>query len=103
MVDCLVCRYWSERIQESRTDGRDQGAIDREKDLMAVLRTHQSGAFVSRFPRLLRDPVVQELVSADQVPAFCDPLRPRTLTDDKWFRTENKGTGIRSGYRTVSG
>ena len=61
MVDCMVCRYWSERLEETRTLGRAKRARKQQRRLMVTLRTHQIGACARSFPDLLRDLVKQEL------------------------------------------
>jgi hypothetical protein len=84
MVDCAVCRYWSERIEETRTHGRAKHALKQSRRLMLTLRTHQSGACAHRFPELLRDLVKEELELPDNAPCFCDPARAPILTDSRW-------------------
>ena len=81
MVDCVVCRYWSERLEEARTHGRAEGALKQERRLMVALRTHQFGAYARRFPDLLRDLVMQELELPDKALSSCDPVHARILTD----------------------
>jgi hypothetical protein len=83
MVDCVVCRYWSERLDEARTHGRSKSALKHERRLMAALRTHQFGACARRFPDLLRDLVKQELELPDKTPGFFDPARTPILTDSR--------------------
>jgi hypothetical protein len=81
MVDCVVCRYWSERIEEARIHGRAKHALKQSRRLMATLRTHQFGACARRLPDLLRDLVNEELELPDKAPGSCDPARARILTD----------------------
>ena len=83
MLDCVVCRYWSERLEEIRTHGRAKRALKQERRLMVVLRTHQFGACARRFPDLLRDLVKQQLELPDKAPGSCDPARARILTDSR--------------------
>ena len=73
MVDCVVCRYWSERLDETRTRGKN--TLQEETRLIAALRRHQSGSCACRFPDLLRDLVKQEVELPDIAPDFCDPGR----------------------------
>jgi hypothetical protein len=82
MVDCMVCRYWSERLEETRTHGRAKRARKQERRLMVTLRTHQFGACARRFPDLLRDLVNLEL--PDKAPGVCDPSRARILMDSQY-------------------
>jgi hypothetical protein len=81
MVDCVVCRYWSERLEETRTHGRAESALKQERRLMVALRTHQFGACARRFPDLLKDLVTQELELPDKTPGSCDPASARFLTE----------------------
>lgn len=81
MADCVVCRYWSERLNEARQRRRDKSALKQEDRLTAALQTHQAGACACRFPGLLSDLVMQELKLADWAPDFCDPLRTRFLLE----------------------
>jgi hypothetical protein len=60
MVDCVVCKYWSERLEKTRTHGCAKSVLKRERCLMAALRTHQFGACACRFPDIFRDLVRQE-------------------------------------------
>jgi len=83
MVDCVVCRYWSECLDETRTRGRAERALKRERRLMVALRTHQLGACARRFPDLLRDLVKQDLELPDKAPGFCDFARVRILADSR--------------------
>jgi hypothetical protein len=82
MVDCVVCRYWSERMEEARTHGRTDSAFRQEKRLKVALRTHQFGACARRFPDLLRDLVKEELELLDNASGSCDPSCARILIDD---------------------
>jgi hypothetical protein len=59
MFDCVVCRYWSERLEEAGTHSRAKSALKQERSLMVALRLHQSGACAYRFPDLLSDLVKQ--------------------------------------------
>jgi hypothetical protein len=81
MVDCAVCQYWSERIEETRTHGRAKLALKQARRLMVTLRTHQFGACARRLPDLLRDLVREELEVPDKAPGSCDPARARILAD----------------------
>ena len=81
MVDCVVCRYWSERLEEARTHTRDERALKQERLLTAALQKHQSGACARRFPDLLRDLVKEELDLQGKATGSCDPARARILTD----------------------
>jgi len=83
MVDCVVCQYWSERLEETRTHGYDKNALDQERRLRAALRTHQNGACASRFPELLRDLVMQELELPENAPDLFDPLAALQLRDSQ--------------------
>jgi hypothetical protein len=85
MVDCVVCRYWSERLEETRTHGCAKRALKQERRLMVALRTHQFGACARKFPDLLRDLVKEELGLSDKAPVFCDPARARILTDGPFY------------------
>jgi hypothetical protein len=82
MVDCVVCRYWSERLEEARTHGRIDSAFKQERRLKVALRTHQFGACARRFPDLLRDLVKEDLELPDNSSGSCDPARARILIDD---------------------
>jgi hypothetical protein len=81
MIDCVVCRYWSERLKETRTHRRGKSAIKQERRLMVVLRTHQVGACAIRFPDLLKDLAKQKPDQLNKAPGFCDPARARILVD----------------------
>jgi hypothetical protein len=48
MVDCVVCQYWSWRLEETRARGNN--ALKEETRLIATLRRHQCGACACRFP-----------------------------------------------------
>lgn len=76
MIDCVICRYWSERLEEARLRAHCTNANLEEKRLLAALRSHQFGACAHRFPDLLGDLVKSEPAS----PELCDPLRMRILT-----------------------
>lgn len=71
MVDCMVCQYWSERLEEIRARGKH--TLKEETRLIATLREHQCGACACRFPDLLRDLVKQELEPPDIASVFCGP------------------------------
>lgn len=92
MFDCVVCRYWSERLVEARTHGGDKNALEHERSLMAALRTHQSGACARRFPDLLRDLVKQQPELPVRVRRICDPARARILTDSRYGEFEVMAT-----------
>jgi len=79
MADCVVCRYWSERLEENRALGRSKRALKQERRLMMTLRTHQIGACARKFPDLLRDLVKEELDLPDKTLGSCDPARARIL------------------------
>lgn len=79
MVDCIVCRYWSERLEEARAHRRSKRARKQENCAVAALRTHQDGACASRFPDLLKNLVKHELMPTDNAPSVCDPVRVRIL------------------------
>ena len=81
MVDCVVCRYWSERLEETRTHGRADSALKQERLLMETLRTHQSGACARRSPDLLRELVKEESDQPDRTLGVYDPARARILID----------------------
>jgi hypothetical protein len=81
MVDCVVCRYWSERLEEARTHGRTDGVFKQERRLRAALRTHQFGACARRYPDLLKDLAKEELELLDSAPGVYDPGRALNLTD----------------------
>jgi hypothetical protein len=83
MVDCAVCRYWSERLEEARTHSSAERALNQERRLMEALRTHQFGACARRFPDLLRDLVKEELELPDKATGSCDPVRSRILVDSR--------------------
>ena len=80
MVDCVVCQYWSERLEETRARGKN--ALKEETRLISALRRHQCGACACRFPDLLRDLVKQELELPDIAPFFCGPGRAPMLADN---------------------
>jgi hypothetical protein len=79
MVDCVVCQYWSWRLEETRARGNN--ALKEETRLIAALRRHQCGACACRFPDLLRDLVKQELELPDIAPFFCGPELAPMFTD----------------------
>jgi hypothetical protein len=83
MVDCAVCRYWYERIEETRTHYRAKRALKQERRLMVALRTHQFGACARRFPELFGDLIEQRLEMSDDAPGVCDPLCVRILSDSR--------------------
>ena len=84
MADCVVCQYWSERLEETRTHRRGKSALKQERRLMVSLRTHQFGACACKFPGLLADLVRQEPEQPDKAPAFGDSVHARILTDSRW-------------------
>ena len=81
MINCVVCRYWFERLEETRTHRRGKNALEEERRLMVALRTHQVGSCACRFPDLLRDLAKQELELPEKAHDFCDPARARILVD----------------------
>ena len=87
MVDCVVCQYWSERLEETRA--RDKNTLEEETCLMAALRGHQSGACACRFPDLLRDLVRQELELPDMAPVFCGRGATPMLADSMSGNSEH--------------
>lgn len=84
MVDCAVCRYWSERLQDTRAHGRLKRGLKQQRRLMVALRNHQFGACARRFPDLLRDLVKQERELPGKSPNHYDPARTRILTDSRY-------------------
>jgi hypothetical protein len=84
MVDCVVCRYWSERLEEIRTHSRAKPAVKQERRLIVALRTHQFGACARRFPDLLGDLVNQELEAPDKASGACDPALARILAKSRF-------------------
>jgi hypothetical protein len=83
MVDCVVCRYWSERLEETRTHRRGKNAPEEERRLIVALQTHQGGACACRLPDLLKDLAKQELELPDRAHTFCDPARARILVNSR--------------------
>lgn len=79
MVDCVVCQYWSERLEGIRAHG--DYTVKEETRLIAELKRHQCGACACRFPTLLRDLVKEELELPDMTPVFSVPGRAPTLTN----------------------
>jgi hypothetical protein len=79
MVDCIVCRYWSERLEEARRHRHSKGAPNEKKSVIAALQMHQGGACASRFPDLLKDLAKYEDEMPDKTPGLHDPLRVRIL------------------------
>ena len=55
IIDCVVCHYWSERLEMTRAHPLSTlGAFEEEKRLIAVLKGHQSyGACARRLPDVL--------------------------------------------------
>jgi hypothetical protein len=55
IIDCVVCHYWSERLEMARAHPLSTlGAFEEEKRLIAILKGHQSyGACARRLPHLL--------------------------------------------------
>lgn len=84
MVDCVVCRYWSERLEETRTHHPSKSALELERRLTTALRTHQVGACASRFPDLLRDIAKEEPGLPHKGLGVCDPARSRILVDGRY-------------------
>ena len=79
MVDCIVCRYWSERLEEARRHRHSKGALYEAKRVIAALQMHQGGACACRFPDLLKDLAKHEVQVPDKTPGVHDPLRVRIL------------------------
>ena len=79
MVDCIVCRYWSERLEGARRNRRSKRAPNEEKRAIAALRTHQCGACACRFPGLLKDLVKHEIELPGKTRRPLDPVRVRIL------------------------
>jgi hypothetical protein len=79
MVDCVVCRYWSERLQEAGRRRRNKRESNEEKRAIAALRAHRRGACASRFPDLLKDLVKHEPETPNKSPGLCDPMQVRIL------------------------
>ena len=81
MVDCAVCRYWSERLEENRTHLRAEGALEERERLIEAFQIHQRGACACRFPDLLKDLVKQQPKLPDTAPGAFDPSRTAILVD----------------------
>ena len=79
MINCVVCRYWSERLEQARSHRNSKRMHEREKRVFAALRAHQRGACACRFPGLLEDLVRRESELPKKASGFCDPLRIRVL------------------------
>lgn len=79
MVECVICRYWSERLEEARRRSRGKRGPNEENLVIGALRTHQCGACACRLPDLLKDLVKGEVELPDKTPSFCDPLRIRIV------------------------
>jgi hypothetical protein len=79
MVDCVVCRYWSERLEEARRHRHSKRARNEEKRVIAALQMHQGGACACRFPDILKDLAKHLVEMQDQNPGLQDPLRVRIL------------------------
>jgi hypothetical protein len=75
MIDCVICQYWSERLEETRMHVHGTNASEEEKRLLAAFTSHQFGACACKFPDLLRDLAKTEPAT----PELCDPLRVRIL------------------------
>ena len=89
MVECVVCRYWSERLEETRAHPPDKSALKLVRRLLVSLRTHQFGACARRFPDLLKDLVKQEREVPDKAPdLYYDPARVRILTNSQFGEFE---------------
>lgn len=95
MTDCIVCRYWSERLEEARAHRPRKRARHEENCVLAALRTHQRGACASRLPDLLKELVKHQLRPPDKPPSFCDPLRVRILA--------TASTAISGWHQSTSG
>ena len=81
MVNCVVCRYWSDRLRETRAHRRSKELHGEERCLIAALRTHQVGACACRFPKLLKNLVAQEQPVQRRRSAICDPMPIRILRE----------------------
>jgi hypothetical protein len=81
MVNCVVCRYWSERLRETKAHRRTEDLYGEERCLIAALRTHQVGACACRFPKLLKNLVAQEQPVQRRTSGICDPMRIRILRE----------------------
>ena len=79
MINCVVCRYWSERLEQARSHRQGKRMHEKEKHVFAALREHQRGACACRFPDLLMDLVTREPELSNKAPGSCDPLRIRVL------------------------
>jgi hypothetical protein len=79
VINCVVCRYWSERLEEARKYRHSKGVPDEEKRVIAILQMHQGGACACRFPDLLKDLAKHEVQVPDKTPGVHDPLRVRIL------------------------
>jgi hypothetical protein len=55
IIDCVVCHYWSERLEMTRVHLLSTlGDFEEEKRLIEVLKGHQSyGACARRLPHIL--------------------------------------------------
>jgi len=79
MINCVVCRYWSERLEQAKSHRHGKRMNESEKHVFAALRAHQRGACACRFPDLLKHLVKREPKLPKKAPGFCDPLRIRVL------------------------
>ena len=67
MIDCIVCHYWSERLEDTRSRRSTLNVRDEERQLIAVLRGHQrEGACATRLPRLLPHLVKRAILLSDE-------------------------------------
>lgn len=79
MVECVVCRYWSERLEEARRRRRGNGPLNEENRVIGALRKHQCGACACKYPHLLKHLVKGEPWLPFKTPNFCDPVRIRII------------------------
>jgi hypothetical protein len=79
MIDCVVCRYWSERLEQARSQRHGKRMHESEKRVFEALRAHQRGACACRLPKLLKDLARREPELPKKASGFCDPLRIRVL------------------------
>lgn len=79
MVECVVCRYWSERLEEARRRRRGNGPLNEENRVIGALRKHQCGACACKHPHLLKHLVKGEPWLPFKTPNFCDPVRIRII------------------------
>jgi hypothetical protein len=79
MINCVVCRYWSERLEQARSHRHGKRMHESEKRVFAALRAHHRGACACRFPNLLKDLAEREPKLPKKACGSCDPLRIRVL------------------------